>query len=506
MRAAIYCRVSSDDQVKGYSLITQEQECSARAKDIGATEIDAYIERGVSGDALDRPALNEMRSALRSGAIDLVVMYDPDRMARKLAIQLLLTDEILKHGAKLEFVRFDWQDTSDGRLFYALRGAIAEYEREKIIERTSRGRKAKLAQGGVVNGPKTYGYVFHPETDNMRIDPETAPVVRQMFGWARDGITIRAICGRLAEMHIQPPKNGTKWWPGSVSRILRNESYTGKLNTNRWHSTMVEGRRTHKQRPRDQWYAARIPVIIPEAVWQAVQESLDHNARYSRGRRTHECLMQGHLRCAECGSSMTIRSKSMPNREYLYYRCINARTKRSYSIKDGAIVHSCRHIRSVRTEVLDKAVWDRIEEFLSDPHRVVPNEDAIDADITRQLGLVVSQKKAAKAAQERTLRAYQRALLDEDTFGRETSRLRAEYAELEHRERILGEHKQREIAIARRRDDVQRALIAARNIPALGDLIDFATKRKIVRLLVDRVVVGHSPQGVAEVEIVGYIW
>ena len=500
MHAAVYCRVSSEEQVRGYSLQTQEDECRQRAAELGATAVTAYVERGVSGEVLDRPALTGLREALRERALDLVVMYDPDRMARRLSIQLLLTDEITKAGAQLEFVRFDWQDTADGRLFYAMRGAISEYEREKILERTVRGKRAKVAQGGLINRPRTYGYAFDPDTDSMHPDPETVPVVQQMFAWASDGVGVRAISQRLAQMRVPPPGGRGIWWPETVSRILHSETYTGRLYLNRYH-IVKEGRHTHQtQRPRDEWVLTQIPAIVDDANWQAAQRTLARNARYGRGRREYPCLLRGFAVCSECGGGMTIRTRVKPGKAYCYYQCANAHGKQGYGL-GGRVVKPCGHVRSERAECLDEAVWARIDALLSASGPALAEDAGEDPAWRRQLDLLQRQVRANDQARERTLRAYQRALLDEPAFEREMRRLRQEGEALGRQVACLRDQGERRALAARQDHNRWRALTG---MGRRRDALDFEGRRRVMHLLVERVVIGHDPEGRVTAEIQGY--
>jgi site-specific DNA recombinase len=431
----------------------------------------------------------------------MVVMYDPDRMARRLSIQLLLTDEITKAGARLEFVRFDWQDTADGRLFYAMRGAISEYEREKILERTVRGKRAKVSQGGIINRPRTYGYLFDPETDTMHPDPETVPVVQQMFAWAQDGLGVRAISQRLAQLRVSPPGGRGVWWPETVSRILHSETYVGRLYLNRYH-IVKDGRHTHQtQRPREEWVVAQVPAVVDEETWQAAQRNLVRNARSGGGRRRdYPCLLRGFAICAECGGGMTIRTKVKPQKAYCYYQCANAHGKQAYGL-DGRVVRPCRHTQAVRTEVLDAAVWAQVARCLANSAWAAVDAGE-DPALAGQIGLLRRQAAAADAARERTLHAYQRALLDEATFEREMRRLQEDATELRRRLASLeGQRTQRVLADREARSTPDRLA----GVAADPDALDFEARRRVVTLLVERVIVGGDDGGRVTADVQGYL-
>src|SRR5215471_7846947 len=139
--AAIYARVSTEDQGKGYSIPTQIEACQKLAREQGYTVSDThiFIDDGVSGVTLDRPALRALRDMFSSGAIAAVIVLDPDRLARKTGKLLVLKDELDEAGVKLLCVSHPIDDGAEGSLFFQMRGVLAEYEREKLLERTRRG-------------------------------------------------------------------------------------------------------------------------------------------------------------------------------------------------------------------------------------------------------------------------------------------------------------------------------------------------------------------------------
>src|SRR5262245_703682 len=142
MRAGLYVRVSTDEQArKGYGLSSQVHELRALATQHGYTVAADHVftDDGYSGAILARPALDRLREAAHAKALDVLLVHDPDRLSRRLAHQLLLLDEIERCGVRVEFLTMPREDSPEGRLFLNLRASIAEFEREKIAQRTGRG-------------------------------------------------------------------------------------------------------------------------------------------------------------------------------------------------------------------------------------------------------------------------------------------------------------------------------------------------------------------------------
>nr|WP_253901981.1 recombinase family protein [Brevibacillus sp. HB1.3] len=141
-RIGIYARVSTEEQAKSgfrFRLDDQVRECRKKA----ATSEAAEYTDDVSGEFLDRPALSRLRQDVKDGVITQIVCLDPDRLSRKLMNQLLITDEFDKRGIELVFENGEYAKTPEGQLFYSMRGAITEFQKVKINERMSRGRRGK---------------------------------------------------------------------------------------------------------------------------------------------------------------------------------------------------------------------------------------------------------------------------------------------------------------------------------------------------------------------------
>lgn len=233
-----------------------------------------FADEGLSGDSLDRPALTELRENIRKGVITEVICLDPDRLSRRLLNQLLITDEFERHGVELRFVNGDYSKTPEGTLFYAMRGAISEFEKAKITERMCRGRREKAKQGKILRDFQIYGYDYDKEREALVINEREASVVRQIFAWFLEpppGIRGMAGIARLLTKQGVPTKRGaSKWHRQVVRQILVNPTYIGKFYHNKWAST-PQGIRL---RPRTEWILVPCPAIVEEAQFEAVQQRL----------------------------------------------------------------------------------------------------------------------------------------------------------------------------------------------------------------------------------------
>jgi site-specific DNA recombinase len=269
MRAALYTRVSTDKQAEKYGIPSQIEALRKRCLKKDWTPIldgdkDAFIDDGYSEAELDRPALNRLRQAAKEGRVDVVLSYDPDRLSRKLYHRMILAEEFEKQGIKLEFITQDMGTSPEDRMFFNMRGLVAEYEREKIKERTLRGSREKARQGRVVNaGIPPFGFRYNKEKATLEEEPEKAQTLRLIFyTFANESLSLQRLAERLNRLHIPTPKGGDRWRASTLGVMLRNEVYIGKMHQFRQYRAEPRLRRgpstrnrktSHVLRLREEW-------------------------------------------------------------------------------------------------------------------------------------------------------------------------------------------------------------------------------------------------------------
>lgn len=367
---AIYARVSTDEQAKkGFSLENQIKECRKKAK---TNEVIEYIDDGVSGEILDRRALSKLRKDVKEGLITKVICLDPDRLSRKLMNQLIITDEFDKRGIELIFVNGDYAKTPEGNLFYSMRGAIAEFEKSKINERMSRGRREKARQGKVLRDFHIYGYDFDKENSKIVINEEEASVVRLVFDlFTKPNNLVKGINGiakYLTDKNI-PTKRGAKVWHRQVVRqMLMRTAYIGEFYQNRWNAEGMLGNKykpkeervAMKERPREEWIKIECPAIIDKETFEHAQSILNESRRRWAKESKNKYLLSGLLRCGECGNTMTGRRANNWGTKVFQYTDIKNTA--------GAKHRGCG--RTIRCDVLDDQVWENILNWLNAPEEI----------------------------------------------------------------------------------------------------------------------------------------
>src|SRR4030067_1185022 len=152
MKAAIYCRVSTNNQEReGTSLQTQLENCLTYCQGKGY-DVSYRFSEAYSGLSLERPELDKLRELVRTEAIDVLVCYSLDRLTRDPGHGVIITQELEKHHVTLEAVTEDVDNSELGKLISYIRGYAAKVEALKIKERTMRGKRARARGGRIPNG------------------------------------------------------------------------------------------------------------------------------------------------------------------------------------------------------------------------------------------------------------------------------------------------------------------------------------------------------------------
>ncbi|HEY5864366.1 MAG TPA: recombinase family protein [Candidatus Tectomicrobia bacterium] len=161
-RAALYARVSTDKQEREETVASQvdllQQTATARGYEVLPGNV--FIDDGVSGTRLDRPALERLRDLAAEGAFEVLLVTAPDRLARRYAYQVVLVEELTRGGCEVVFVHQSLGTSPEEQMLLQMQGVFAEYERALIHERTRRGQLFAARQGRVNWGNPPYGYTY----------------------------------------------------------------------------------------------------------------------------------------------------------------------------------------------------------------------------------------------------------------------------------------------------------------------------------------------------------
>src|SRR3989338_4047182 len=239
-KAAIYVRVSSEEQVNGHSLGEQEKKCKHFIEAQGYEFVETYREEGVSGAKKDRPQLSRLLRDAKDKKFDAIVFLKIDRLSRDLKHFLGFTEELNGYGVEIKCVQeaFD-TSTHTGRLQINILASFAEYERDLIRERSMIGRLASMHKG-IWHGSPPFGY-DKDENKKLKINEKEAEIVRKLFALFVDKDVLEKMTLHKVQTIVnswgiptkkpegQKKVNGATFWAKrTVGRLLTNPVYVGE--------------------------------------------------------------------------------------------------------------------------------------------------------------------------------------------------------------------------------------------------------------------------------------
>lgn len=299
MRAALYVRVSTDDQAKeGFSIEAQKRRLLAFCESQDWSIADLYIDDGYSAKDMERPHMKRMLRDMTNDVFDVVLVYKLDRLTRSAADcdHLIKTFEAHKIAFQSCTESFETR-TATGRLFIRLIADIAQWERENIGERVRMGQEQKVLEGKKPGGKYPYGYDSNgdsipEEFDNLRRLRDL--YMKDNLGFKTIAITMNRE-GRL--------RRGFDWRSSTVALTLENPFYAGIIQ---FGSKMADGK--YPQRKRELRTEVVRSMGSHETVWTV--EEYEEHLRLMRKRtdggysRKLDYWYSGILRCGQCGQAM----------------------------------------------------------------------------------------------------------------------------------------------------------------------------------------------------------
>jgi site-specific DNA recombinase len=311
--AAIYARVSSDRQKENHTIASQTAALIEYAQTHGYSVPQEWVfqDEGYSGAILVRPGLEALRDLAAEGQITAALIYSPDRLSRKYAYQVLLSEELSRCGVELIFLKSPAGVTPEDQLLVQFQGMIAEYERTQIAERCRRGKRHMAQRGGVnVLSGAPYGYRYVKKSDTSaafyEIIEAEAKVVRMMYEiYTEQGLSINAIARLLNEREIPTRTGKSRWERSTVWAILRNPAYRGaacygktELRPRQRVTRPLRLRKglpsrdsANHERPQAEWIQIPVPALVSEEVFALAQEQLEKNRKHSPRRTTEPTLL-----------------------------------------------------------------------------------------------------------------------------------------------------------------------------------------------------------------------
>jgi site-specific DNA recombinase len=485
MKAAIYCRVSTEDQEReGTSLDSQLEACQGKAQRLGYEISDKYTVRETySGLSLDRPRLGQLRQWVKAKEVDAVVAYTLDRLSRDPVHFIILQEEMERNGVGLILVTEDLDSSDLGLLITHIKGYAAKLEAEKIKERTMRGKHERMKNGKLPTGRGIlYGYDYDKQL-GINIANDRLGIVRMIGQWLiQECISLNEVCRRLMERKIPAPKGGRRWSRSTVGRIMRNSTYAGKSYVCK---TRIEGGR--------RLICPEVGrVLIPGAVdrnaftleeWELIQKQLDRNRQLSPRNQKLTYLLSGRLFCKLCGRKYY----GVPLHGKPYYRC----SGRARLLLEERCIG-----KTVNGRRLDEAVWSEVVKVLENPRTVMAGLEQSKNDRSRESFLQeelcrTTRKLKALDREQRELLQWAMKGFPEDIVVKENERINRDrfdiQRELAETERKLEETMERHIDLKKLAEFCR---MVSQNLSGFG----YAEKRLALEALKVKVIVDGDNQ------------
>ena len=341
--AALYCRLSRDDNMDSESNSIQNQRkiLQKAAKDKGYTDTVFFVDDGITGTTMKRPGFQKMLTAIEAGYISAVFVKDLSRLGRNYIEVGKLTEEFFPlHDVRLVAVS-DGVDSDEGEDdFTPFNNIMNEYYAKDISKKRRIVNKMK-GNAGVPLSPPPYGYIKNPDDPRFWVvEPEAAEVVRRIYRMALEGYGLAETAAQLAADGVVNPtyywrsrgisRGGskstvepTKWGHTTVKKILTLQEYCGDvINFKSYSKSYKMKKRIENPEENRAIFLNVHEAIIDRQTWEKVQ-ALQKGTRRKKPTVTQEpSVFSGLLKCPECGGNLNFHF-NQNNHDIKFFSCQN---------------------------------------------------------------------------------------------------------------------------------------------------------------------------------------
>lgn len=332
-KAAVYARYSSHSQTE-QSIEGQLAAAQKYAEEHDYMIVKTYCDRAKTGTNDNREAFQQMLKDCSKGVFSVIVVWKVDRFGRNREEITFNKYKAKKHGVRIEYIAENISSGPEGVILESVLEGMAEYYSLQLSQNIRRGLVESAKKHKVIGGPPTLGYRRSKE-GTYEIDPETAPIIKEIFEKYVGGMTIFELVDYLNSKGYKTSR-GKSFTKNSLPRILRNRRYIGVYEF------------TDQICEED-----AIPAIIDKELFAKAQNINSSTRKPSHRWRYSEYLLTDKLFCGHCGAPMVGKSGyGRSGAKYNYYVCSNQ------------LKHACSK-RPVRKETVEELVLSKIEEILN---------------------------------------------------------------------------------------------------------------------------------------------
>ena len=305
--AAIYCRVSTEDQVReGYSLGEQLEKLKDLCKFRNYKVYGVYEDAGISAKDMDhRPEFKKMLEDVKNKKVNAIVSYKLDSLTRSVRDLETLISELEKYDCSLECAMDDINtSTANGRFFVRMLTVLSQLEIERVSERTKFGLVGAIKDGHIPVR-KTLG--FMRDNKKLIINPNESDIVLRIFDLYLKGNSYQ----RIANIFNKENVLNKKWYDTTILKILSNPLYKGDY---------ISGGRTGTP----VLYEGVVEPIVSKKMWEECQVQTRKNTRnYTR---RNDYIFFQKIMCSKCHRIMACKAPGGSKKKYIYYKCDKCKT------------------------------------------------------------------------------------------------------------------------------------------------------------------------------------
>ena len=522
--AALYIRLSKEDESEGPSQSVQNQESLLRefVQQHRLIVYDTYIDDGWSGTSFDRPAFQRMIADIEAKKVNMVITKDLSRLGR----DYILTGHYMERYFPEHRVRYisllDGIDTgvdSTANDITPFRAIMNDMYAKDISKKIKSVKRDKQRKGQFIGGKPVYGYKMHPtEKNKIVIDEAVAPIVRRIFAMALSGMSCRNIATLLNQEGVPTPATYANlpvvrpgpytglWSSERISDMLQNETYIGNMVQGRSVKISYKSKKCLKQNPAN-WVVVEgthEPLVDLET-FQKVRMLV--NSRKHTRSRTYDFLLKGLIFCHECGYPLAVLNrKNAKGEDVLYFVC------RTYQRFTKAGVCTCHSIKEKTvTDVVIAKVREVCQAYLN-PDKLLPlAQEAVEnagkqSSLESELQALQSKIDSLTANLDRMYTDRLSGLLPEADFQRIFGRIKLEREQLEEKRQELKLRQKSPVRSEdRARELVQRFIETAGEsrelLVSLIERVELTEDKEIIIKFrfaqLDETAENQTPQGIA---------
>ena len=525
--AALYIRLSKEDESEGPSQSVQNQESLLRefVQQHRLSVYDTYVDDGWSGTNFDRPSFQRMIADIEAKKVNMVITKDLSRLGR----DYIMTGHYMERYFPEHRVRYisllDGIDTgvdSTANDITPFRAIMNDMYAKDISKKIKSVKRDKQRKGQFIGGKPVYGYKMHPtEKNKIVIDEEVAPVVRRIFTLALSGMSCRNIAALLnqegvptpatyANLPVARPGPYTGLWSSErISDMLQNETYIGNMVQGRSVKISYKSKKCLRQDPAN-WVVVEgthEPLVDAETFRKV--RLLVSSRKHTRS-RTYDFLLKGLIFCHECGYPLAVLNrKNARGEDVLYFVC------RTYQRFTKAGVCTCH---SIKEKTVTDAVIAKVREVCQaylNPDELFPVAREAVENARKQSGLEMelqtlqSKIDSLTANLDRMYTDRLSGLLPEADFQRIFGRIKLEREQLEEKRQELELQKKSPIRSEdRARELVQRFIETAGEsrelLVSLIERVELTENKEVIMKFrfaqLDETAESQTPQGIAPCE------